>query len=74
MTTVNINEAKTHFSSLVSSVENNGEHVVICRYGKAIAEIVPVAQGKRTEVSSELGRFELLFDPTESTEDEWDNA
>lgn len=38
MITVNMHEAKTQLSRLVRSVEE-GEHVMICRKGKPVAEI-----------------------------------
>ena len=41
--TVNIHEAKTHFSKLLSRV-SRGEEVVIARAGKPVARLVPVAQ------------------------------
>lgn len=40
MPTVNIHEAKTHFSELVAAVER-GEEVIIARRGKPVARIVP---------------------------------
>ncbi|MFT4264723.1 MAG: type II toxin-antitoxin system prevent-host-death family antitoxin [Nocardioides sp.] len=39
--TVNVQEAKTRLSDLLRRVES-GEHVVIARHGKAIAELTPV--------------------------------
>lgn len=74
MTTVNINEAKSHFSSLISSVETTGEPVIICRYGKAVARLVPMSRGRRTKTSPLLSQVEFLADPTESTEAEWSDA
>ncbi|GFP33683.1 hypothetical protein HKBW3S42_02022, partial [Candidatus Hakubella thermalkaliphila] len=41
MTTVNIHEAKTHFSRLLSRVEG-GEEITIAKAGKPIAMIVPL--------------------------------
>ena len=38
---VNIHEAKTNLSKLLADLENNGGTVIICRYGKPIAEISP---------------------------------
>jgi len=40
MKTVNIHEAKTHFSKLLAQVES-GSEVVISRAGKPIARLVP---------------------------------
>jgi len=41
--TVNVHEAKTHFSKLLVRVEA-GEEVVIARAGKPVARLVPVQQ------------------------------
>jgi prevent-host-death family protein len=48
MTTVNVHEAKTHFSSLLRRVQA-GERIVIARAGKPIAELGPITgrRGKR---------------------------
>ncbi|MFD0774697.1 type II toxin-antitoxin system Phd/YefM family antitoxin [Streptomonospora algeriensis] len=40
MTEVNIHEAKTHLSRLLEQVAN-GEHVVISKAGRPIADLVP---------------------------------
>jgi len=41
MTTVNVHEAKTHFSQLLQRVAS-GERITIARAGKPVAELVPV--------------------------------
>jgi len=40
MSTVNIHDAKTHLSSLLTRVEN-GETITIARAGKPVADLVP---------------------------------
>jgi prevent-host-death family protein len=45
MTTVNMHEAKTRLSQLVSKVEA-GEEVVISRDGTPVAKIVPIESSK----------------------------
>lgn len=55
MTTVNIHEAKTHFSELVAAVER-GEEVVIARRGKPVARLVAPEPPARKEVV--FGRWE----------------
>lgn len=45
MTTIGLAEAKSKLSELVDQVER-GEEVVISRYGKAVAKIVPVEPPK----------------------------
>lgn len=45
--TVNIHEAKTHFSRLLKRVET-GNEVIIAKAGKPIARLIPFSQpGKR---------------------------
>lgn len=40
MSTVNIHDAKTHLSQLLTRVEN-GEKITIARAGKPVADLVP---------------------------------
>ena len=42
MSSVNIHEAKTHFSRLVERAET-GEEIIICRAGKPVARLGPLA-------------------------------
>jgi len=43
MATINVHEAKTHFSKLLARVEA-GERIIIARAGKPVAELGPVTQ------------------------------
>ncbi|MFO0753560.1 MAG: type II toxin-antitoxin system Phd/YefM family antitoxin [Thermodesulfovibrionales bacterium] len=45
MANVNVHEAKTHLSRLLSRVES-GEEIVISRAGKPVARLVPVKEKK----------------------------
>ena len=45
--TLNVNEAKTHFSSLVSEVEKNMVTFTIMRYGRPIARVVPIERARK---------------------------
>src|ERR1039457_212625 len=45
--TVNVHEAKTHFSSLLATVEDSSESFVICRNGEPIADLVPHKRASR---------------------------
>jgi prevent-host-death family protein len=45
--TVNIHEAKTHFSRLIERVLR-GEEIVIARAGAPVARLVPVAERQAT--------------------------
>ena len=42
---VNVQEAKTHLSALLTRVET-GEHIVIARRDLAVAELIPIRQDK----------------------------
>ena len=74
MPTVNIHDAKTRLSALIADVERNGETVTICRYGRPVAELVPVARNARTETSPDLRKVKIRADLTEPTEAEWEGV
>ena len=44
---LSVHEAKTHFSSILAEVENNMESVTIVRYGRPVAQLVPLRKNKR---------------------------
>ena len=66
MKQVNIHEAKTHFSRLIAAVEQ-GEEIVVARYGQPIARIVairPPAASRKP--GSAKGKFKVppaFFEP-----------
>ncbi len=74
MTSVSIYEAKTHLSALVSRIERLGEKIIICRHGRAVAEIVPITQGSRIKLKTGLKRIKIKEDPTLPTQEEWENV
>ena len=45
--TMNLNEAKTHFSNVIANVVDGGMTITITRYGRKVAQIVPFAPRKR---------------------------
>jgi prevent-host-death family protein len=60
--TVNVHEAKTHLSRLLSRVER-GDEVVIARAGRPIARLVPFdVQAERPRFGLDIGRFEVPDD------------
>lgn len=59
MTTVNIHEAKTHFSRLVERAAN-GETVIIAKAGKPMAKIVPL-ESTKVDTSRRLGFLKGQF-------------
>ncbi len=54
MPTVGLAEAKAKLSELVEQVER-GEEVVLCRYGKAVAKIVPMQEPAKVDRSAFFG-------------------
>ena len=72
MKTVNVHEAKTNFSSLLSKLEADGETIVICRNGEPVADLVPHKQVNRIKPHPILGKIKIKYDPTEpASEAEW---
>ena len=74
MTMVSVHDAKAHFSALLHQVEQNREPVLISRYGKVVARLVPTEAGKRSLVDPLLGQVEVRCDLTEETAGEWNEA
>ena len=67
MKTLNVHQAKTHLSALIDAVRR-GEEIVILRYGKPAARLVPAAEPQvRT-----LGFYPIAFtsDLTEPTSED----
>lgn len=72
MKTLNIHETKTHLSTLLKEIEQNGERIVICRNGKPVADLAAHKPKSRLELHPILSKVEIDYDPTEpATEDEW---
>lgn len=65
MATVNIHEAKTRLSRLISEVERTGEPIIICRDGQPAARLMPLDTNPVDHFQHDpgLGGF-LLEDPT----------
>jgi prevent-host-death family protein len=62
MITVNVHEAKTHFSRLLARV-SAGEKVVISKAGKPVARLVPFEQERKTRTSGlDRGSFHVPED------------
>ena len=72
MKSVNIHEAKTKLSSLLSEVEEAGTEIRICRNGKPVADLVPHRKRGRLNPHPVMSKVSIDYDPTEAlTEDEW---
>lgn len=76
MKKVNIYEAKTHLSQIVTHVEETAEPYVLCRNGKPVADIVPHSAMKgRLDPLPELSGAQYEVDPCASlSEDDWPEA
>jgi prevent-host-death family protein len=69
---VNAREAKTHFSTLLATVEKTGESFVICRDGEPVAVLVPHKIKNRIKPHPRLSRIEIKYNPIEAaSEEEW---
>jgi prevent-host-death family protein len=63
METVNIHEAKTHFSKLLARV-NSGEEITIVKSGKLYARLIPFKQAKKRTPGIAKGRVtDSFFEP-----------
>jgi antitoxin (DNA-binding transcriptional repressor) of toxin-antitoxin stability system len=74
MRSISLNEAKTHFSAIISGVEHRGERVIIMKHGVAVAEIKPLGHEKRTETHADLRDIQIKYDPVAPTAEEWPDA
>jgi prevent-host-death family protein len=63
METVNIHQAKTHLSQLLSRVEL-GEEIVIANRGVPVAKLVPIASkfDRRGSIGIDRGLFQVPVD------------
>ena len=74
MKKVSIREAKTKLSALIVQVERLGDKVTICRYGRPVAELIPVQRGRGSSIDPELSKVTVKGDLTFPTESEWEDA
>ena len=71
MKAVNVHDAKTNLSSILSDIEK-GESFLICRNGKPIADLIPHKKRKRTQLHPHLSKLVINYNPTEElTAEEW---
>lgn len=73
MKRVNLYEAKTHLSKLVSAVEESGEPIVLCRSGRPVADLVPHAgESPKLTPDPELAGATFVGDPCKGVpEEDW---
>jgi prevent-host-death family protein len=70
MKTVNVHQAKTHFSKLLASVEKNSDSIIICRNGQPVADLVPHQRRERAKPHPTLSKIKIKYDPVEPLSDE----
>lgn len=72
MQKVNIHEAKTKLSAILSEIEKSGETFLICRNGHPVAELVSRKQPNRLAYHPVLSKIKIDYDPVEDlSDDEW---
>ena len=72
MKALNVHEAKTRLSAVLSEVAEKGEKYLICRNGKPVADLVPHVQKSRLAPHPVLSRIRIKYDPIEPlSPDEW---
>lgn len=74
MTTVSVHDAKAHFSALLHQIETKKEPVLISRYGRIVAQLIPTESKRRTITDPVLSKIKIHCDLTEPTMDEWNEA
>lgn len=65
-------EAKTHLSALLDKVKKE-EEVLIARYEKAIARLVPVEHASQSEIDFVVDKLRLLRKKTKLRGLDWKN-
>lgn len=72
--TMNVNEAKTHFSSLVSEVEKNMVAFTIMRYGRPVARLVPLESPRRSfkPIPGLAGKIKVKCDLFDDSSSNWE--
>ena len=72
MEPVNVHDAKTHLSAILTQVEEHGKSFLVCRHGKPIAELVPHRKRSRLQPHPLMSQIQFHYDPTEPlSEEEW---
>lgn len=71
---VNIEDAMTNLSSLITQIERSGEKIIIHRQGTAVAELCPVAKRSRIIADPELKNIAIKCNLASSTETEWEKV
>jgi len=74
-TTLNVNEAKTNFSGVLSEVESRFASFTILKYGRPIARIVPIEPVRKIRPLPSYGtKISIKGDLFADDSDLWENA
>jgi len=74
-TTLNVNEAKTNFSGVLSEVESRFASFTILKYGRPIARIVPIEPVRKIRPLPGYGtKIAIRGDLFADDSDLWENA
>ena len=61
MAYINIHEAKTHFSKLITAVLE-GEEIIIAKAGQPVAKIIPMPLEKKSRIGAFKGEIKIADD------------
>ena len=70
MQKLNIHEAKTRLSAVLSEVEKKGETFLICRNGRPVAELIPHKRRSRLTYHPVMRNIKIGYNPIEDLSDE----
>jgi len=74
-TSLNVNEAKANFSSVLAEVESRLVSFTIMRYGRPIARITPIERTRRIRPLPGYGsKIDIKTDLFADDSDLWENA
>ncbi len=72
MKAVSIHDFETQFFSVLLEIEKKGEHIVLCRDGVPIVDLIPHRRKSRLTPHPRISQIMINYDPTETlTSDEW---
>ena len=71
-TVMNVNEAKSNFSGLLSFVHNDRTVVTIMRYGHPIAQIVPCPPRRKLRKDPLLSKIKIKCNLFEDESSDWE--
>ena len=71
-TVMNVNEAKSNFSGLLSFVHNDRTVVTIMRYGHPIAQIVPCPPRRKLRKDPLLSKIKINCNLFEDESSDWE--